>query len=55
MKLRNWIEEAIRNQMAWSPVCIGSVGGRKLYSITLANGDEMDCFIDFDNHIVEPY
>lgn len=55
MKLRNWIEEAIGKQIAWSPVCVGSKGGRTLYVIQFINGTEADYFIDFDHHIIEEY
>ena len=50
MKLRNWIEQAIGKQIAWTPTCIGSKGGRKLYAISFADGTEADYFIDFDKH-----
>ena len=55
MKLRNWIEKAIGKQIAFSPVCIGSKGGRKLYAISFVDGTESDYFIDFDNETIEAY
>jgi len=55
MKLRNWIEEATGMQMNFSPVYVGSKGGRKLYSITWNGGTEKDYFIDFEKHEIEEY
>ena len=55
MKLRNWIEEAIGKQIAWSPVFIGRKGGRKLYAIQFMDGTEAEYFINFDNHTIEEY
>lgn len=55
MKLRNWIEVALNKQIAFSPVCVGSKGGRKLYSISFVDGTEADYFIDFDAKMIEEY
>lgn len=55
MKKRNWIEMATGKQMAFSPVCIGSKGGRKLYAITFTDGTEEDYYIDFDARTIEKY
>lgn len=55
MKLRNWIEEALGKQIAWSPVFVGAKGGRKIYAICFKDGTEVDYFIDFDHHTIEEY
>lgn len=55
MKLRNWIEETIGKQIAWSPICIGSKGGRKLYAVSFEDGTEAAYYIDFDNRTIEEY
>lgn len=53
--MRNWIEEALGKEIAWSPICIGRKGGRKLYAISFEDGTEGAYFIDFDHHTVEEY
>lgn len=53
MKLRNWIEQAIGKQFAWSPVYVGTVGGRKVYNIDWADGTSGDYFIDFEHQTIE--
>lgn len=55
MKKRNWIEKETGKQMAFSPVCIGSKGGRKLYAVDFVDGSEADYFIDFDKRTLEKY
>ena len=55
MKLRNWIEEMVGKQFCFSPVYVGSKGGRKLYSIDWIDGTSGDYFIDFDKHEIEEY
>ena len=53
--MRNWIEEALQKQIAWTPVCVGKKGGRKLYAVTFEDGSEADYFIDFEKHEIEKY
>lgn len=53
--MRNWIEEATGKRIAWSPVCIGSKGGRKLYVVTFEDGTEAGYYIDFDRKELEEY
>ena len=48
-------EKALRTQTAFMPVCVGSVGGRKLYAITFEDGTEADYFIDFKTKEIERY
>ena len=55
MKLRNWIEEALGKQIAWSPVCIGRKNGRKLYAVNFEDGTEAAYFIDYDKKEIEEF
>ena len=53
MKFRNWIEYAIGKRYIWSPVYVGTVGGRKVYNIDWADGTSGDYFIDFEHQTIE--
>lgn len=53
MKLRNWIEQAIGKQFAWSPVYVGTVSGRKVYNIDWVDGTSGDYFINFKHQTIE--
>lgn len=53
--MKNWIEEATGKQLAWSPVCIGIKGGRKLYAVNFEDGTEVAYFIDFDKKEIEEF
>lgn len=50
---RNWIEEALRARIVWSPVNVGYRGGRKVYEVTTEDGSSNDYFIDFDSKTIE--
>ena len=52
---RNWMEKAIGKRLGFSPVCIGSKGGRKIYALRFEDGTEADYFIDFDRQEIEAY
>lgn len=52
-KPRNFIEEKFNKMMAWSPVYIGTLHGRRLYTICWFDGTECDCYIDYDARTVE--
>lgn len=54
-KLRNWIEETLKKEIAWSPCFVGWKNGRRLYTIRFDDGTEKDYFIDFDNKTIEEY
>lgn len=54
-ELRNWIEEKLGKRTVWTPIYVGMKGGRKLYSISFADGTEADYFIDFDRKEIEEY
>lgn len=53
MKHRNWIEEAVGKKWCFSPVWIGTRGGRKVYSINWTDGTSGDYYINFDKHEIE--
>lgn len=53
--LRNWLEEVIGKQIAFSPVYVGSKGGRKIYEVVFEDGTNKDYFIDFDHLEIEEY
>lgn len=55
MKFRNWIEQALEKRITFSPVCVGSKGGRNIYAVTFEDGTEADYYIDFDRKTIEEY
>lgn len=55
MKFRNWIEQALEKRITFSPVCVGSKGGRNIYAVTFEDGTETDYYIDFDRKTIEEY
>lgn len=55
MKTRNWIEETLKKEIAWSPYFVGWKNGRRLYTIRFNDGTEKDYFIDFDSKTIEEY
>lgn len=52
-KARNWIEKQTGKRMVWSPVFVGTKGGRDVYAIMFENGTEEDYIIDYDSRTLE--
>lgn len=55
MTYRNWIEEALKKQLAWTPTYVGTKCGRKIYAVMFADGTEEDYYIDFESKTIEAY
>lgn len=53
MNARNWIEKSIGKEWRFSPVCVGTKGGRKVFAIDWTDGTGGSYFIDFEKHEIE--
>ena len=52
---RNWIEEALKKRIDWSPIHIGKKGGRDYYLLQFEDGSEKVYYIDFEEKTIEEY
>lgn len=51
--MKNWIEQAMGKEMAWSPIHIGYKSGRPIYLIVWRDGTEKEYYIDYENREIE--